>query len=343
LLWGALRDATGVAYALDSLGMGDLFQVDPGELRPLIEESVAFFRETGDQWGLATSLCTLGMVAIVSLYPAAAAGPIAEGLALSRAVGDPWGLARALHYAGELARLRGDDEQARALYEESLGLYHKLDHQGMAAIMLYTLGYITQRQGSPRGALVYFAKALAEHVTQGDEQNIGYCLGGIAGMAAHLGWSEQAAGLFGAADAIFERLGTSIWPVDKVDYDRNLAAARAQLGDDAFNTGFTAGRALTLQQAIAAASAVRAAIDIKLKSNEMASGNLMPAAQAWGLTTRELEILRLVASRTSDREIASLLSISPRTVMHHVSHILAKLGVANRRDAAMVAARHELI
>jgi DNA-binding CsgD family transcriptional regulator len=210
--------------------------------------------------------------------------------------------------------------------------------------VLYTLGYITQRQGSPRGGLACFAKALAEHVTQGDEQNIGYCLGGIAGMAAHLGWSEQAARLFGAADALFERLGTSIWPVDKVDYDRNLETARSLLGEDAFAAAFTAGRALTLQQAIAAASAVRAAVDVKFKSIDMASGDCMPAAaKAWGLTAREVEILRLVASRSSDREIASLLSISPRTVMHHVSHILKKLGVADRREATLVAARHDLV
>jgi DNA-binding CsgD family transcriptional regulator len=58
------------------------------------------------------------------------------------------------------------------------------------------------------------------------------------------------------------------------------------------------------------------------------------------LTPRELEVLHLMVHRATDREIANLLSISPRTVMHHVSHILAKLGVDNRRDAAAWAERH---
>ena len=53
-----------------------------------------------------------------------------------------------------------------------------------------------------------------------------------------------------------------------------------------------------------------------------------------GLTDRQLEILRLVATGLSNAEIAQQLVLSPRTVDHHVSAILAKLGVPTRRAAA---------
>ena len=53
-----------------------------------------------------------------------------------------------------------------------------------------------------------------------------------------------------------------------------------------------------------------------------------------GLTDRQLEILRLVAAGLSNAEIAQRLVVSPRTVDHHVSAILAKLGVPTRREAA---------
>jgi len=57
-----------------------------------------------------------------------------------------------------------------------------------------------------------------------------------------------------------------------------------------------------------------------------------------GLTDRQLEILRLVAAGLSNAEIARRLVVSTRTVDHHVSAILSKLGVHTRRDAAAWAA-----
>lgn len=56
------------------------------------------------------------------------------------------------------------------------------------------------------------------------------------------------------------------------------------------------------------------------------------------LTRREREILELLCQRRTDMEIAGHFFISPRTVSHHVSNILAKLGASNRREAAAMAA-----
>jgi DNA-binding CsgD family transcriptional regulator len=60
-----------------------------------------------------------------------------------------------------------------------------------------------------------------------------------------------------------------------------------------------------------------------------------------GLTDRQLEILRLVATGLSNAEIAHRLVVSPRTVDHHVSAILQKLGVRTRREATAWAAELE--
>ena len=61
------------------------------------------------------------------------------------------------------------------------------------------------------------------------------------------------------------------------------------------------------------------------------------------LTEREVEILKLVAQGMSNQEIAEGLTISPRTVGAHVGHILDKLHLANRTQAALYALRQGLV
>jgi DNA-binding NarL/FixJ family response regulator len=56
-----------------------------------------------------------------------------------------------------------------------------------------------------------------------------------------------------------------------------------------------------------------------------------------GLTSREAEVLRLVADGLTNQEIAARLFVSDKTVEHHVSRVLGKLRVSSRRDAARAA------
>ncbi|MFJ9538642.1 AAA family ATPase [Streptomyces sp. NPDC101225] len=65
-------------------------------------------------------------------------------------------------------------------------------------------------------------------------------------------------------------------------------------------------------------------------------------AEALGLTSRERDVLRLVAAGRTNRQIAEELFISPKTASVHVSNILGKLGVSGRGEAAAVAHRLDL-
>jgi DNA-binding CsgD family transcriptional regulator len=63
------------------------------------------------------------------------------------------------------------------------------------------------------------------------------------------------------------------------------------------------------------------------------------AANPAGLTARQVEVLGLLGEGLTDAEIAARLSLSTRTVGHHVSALLAKLGVSSRRQAATAGRR----
>ncbi len=76
-----------------------------------------------------------------------------------------------------------------------------------------------------------------------------------------------------------------------------------------------------------------------------AAGHRSRKRREWpaGLTSREVEALRLLARGMSNRQIADVLVISPKTASSHVEHIYTKLGVTNRALASLFAAKHGLV
>ena len=76
-----------------------------------------------------------------------------------------------------------------------------------------------------------------------------------------------------------------------------------------------------------------------------AAGHPVRRRRAWpaGLTSREVEVLRLAALGLSNREIADRLVISRKTAANHVEHIYAKIGVSNRARASLFAVRNGLM
>ncbi len=68
-----------------------------------------------------------------------------------------------------------------------------------------------------------------------------------------------------------------------------------------------------------------------------------PQAAVDPLTPREVDVLRLIASGKSNREIAQALSVTDQTVKSHVSHILEKLGVGSRTQAALYAIQNGFV
>jgi len=86
----------------------------------------------------------------------------------------------------------------------------------------------------------------------------------------------------------------------------------------------------------------RALGDLARRARIGTAPDLPDAAVLASLTSREREVLRLIAAGRSNREIASVLFIAPKTASVHVSNILGKLGAASRTEAAAIAHREGL-
>lgn len=77
-----------------------------------------------------------------------------------------------------------------------------------------------------------------------------------------------------------------------------------------------------------------------------AAGHAAPrVARGWpaGLSNREVNVLGLLARGLSNKEIATALAISAKTVQHHVAHVYEKTGVGSRAAAALYATTHGLL
>jgi DNA-binding NarL/FixJ family response regulator len=126
-------------------------------------------------------------------------------------------------------------------------------------------------------------------------------------------------------------------PRERESHERAVAAARAALDGAAFAVEWPAGRALPLDKVVAEALAITIPAELPEvpgRDDRALRGSLSP---------REREVLRLLVTGQSNPEIAEVLFISPRTAQTHVTHILAKLGVATRTEAAAIAVRDGLV
>jgi HD-GYP domain-containing protein (c-di-GMP phosphodiesterase class II) len=77
----------------------------------------------------------------------------------------------------------------------------------------------------------------------------------------------------------------------------------------------------------------------------VAAGHRVQRRKEWpaGLTTREVDVLRLLARGLSSKEIAQELVITPKTARNHIEHIYAKIGASSRVPASLFATQHGLL
>ena len=148
----------------------------------------------------------------------------------------------------------------------------------------------------------------------------------LAGLATCDGNHLEAARLFGAAEGLRHRMGLVRFTIHDEAYQASVTELRNAMDEASFDAAWTEGAALSIEKAIAYAQRGR--------------GERKRPATGWeSLTPAERDVARLACEGLANKEIATRLFVSPRTVQAHLSHIYTKLGITSRVQLVQEAAR----
>lgn len=211
--------------------------------------SLHLARESGDPVATAWALILLGYSMMFDVE--AALATTEEGLALFRDLDHRPGIAQALNIVGEITRATGDDERARRAYEECLVIAQETGEKRRIRFLLDNLSFLAQHAGDYSYAQELNDQSLRIALEMNNRLDIADVLAGRAGILGLTGHPEQAARLFGVWQATLESLGAVFQPSNKAEYDRAIAAVRAQLDNATFEAAWLTGRAMSLEEAVA--------------------------------------------------------------------------------------------
>ncbi|HEV7853223.1 MAG TPA: LuxR family transcriptional regulator [Mycobacterium sp.] len=304
-----------IALAHAMLNRGDM-----AEARQLSAEAVELGSVLGpfvEMWALAPlAQAALGMGDV-------AAATEAADVAWQRVMAQPELVIANVMPTVELAFVRGDLNEARRLADDSVAPmagWHRARALTTRAHVAIAQGDLEQGESDAHDALTM---AVDIHVYQvvPDALEILMELGCATG-------SDREAARFGAAaEAIrLQQGGTVRFTIYEPAYAAAVTKLRDALGDE-FDTAWAAGAALSLNEAISYA--------------QRGHGERRRPSTGWAsLTPTEHDVVRLVAEGLGNKDIASRLFVSHRTVQTHLTHVYSKLGITSRVALAQEAARH---
>ncbi len=223
------------------------------------------------------------------------------------------------------------------------------DHR-FAVSALLSLGSVALLRGEVGVGAAYYLESLSLSRAIGWWHSQGFAIMGAAAAAALAERPLDAARLHGALAESLDEIANSMPPDYLRAYTDLQSHARGALGESAYASMTAVGATMTWRQTLGSATAmlrlIQAANDVSAPTTpELVAFNDSTRGVAerddpTRLTAREVEVLALLAQGQTNDEIATTLGISPKTVMHHSSHIFRKWGVRGRAAAITYAFRN---
>jgi predicted ATPase/DNA-binding NarL/FixJ family response regulator len=236
---------------------------------------------------------------------------------------ETWLVAQSLPGLGAALLSLGRRDQASEVLERAVAVARRLDMPGVLADALEQQGHLAAAGDADRAVELHH-QALAIRAEHGLHTFSVDSLEALAALAASAEPAPEAVRLLAAADQARAAMSYPRDPARRRAHQATVASLRAALGDGGFEQAWADGARLSLDEAVAYARRSR--------------GPRGRPATGWAsLTPTELDVVRLVADGLSNPEIGGRLFMSRGTVKTHLSHVYAKLGVANRTELATLA------
>jgi predicted ATPase/DNA-binding CsgD family transcriptional regulator len=341
--------------ALCLAGLAAASQSDYAGAVALAEEARTLAQPHGDDAGVARATFVLGLAAVHEGYPDVARTHFDDALERFRALDDRGWEGWTLCYQTTVTDLdflvgQGDPaalEQAERDLTEALTIFREMGHMSGVARAVHGLSYHASRQGDYARAVPLAHETIRLRFDLGQFWSLPASFEDLAEVALATGRAEQAARLYGAAEIQRELQSTPFGTAWRAEHERRIGAVRHALRPEVFAAAWAAGRALTLEEAIAEALAVRVDSPVAEAAPSVVTGPSFPTdlddKPTSALSPRERQILQGIAAGQTNQEIAAELDLSVNTVNNHVAAILEKLGQPSRAAAVAIAIRHRLI
>jgi non-specific serine/threonine protein kinase len=233
------------ASSILSMAIGDYIRA-----RAFAESSIKLYREIGDNRGMGLALIDLGASLHHEGKLEEAIESFEESLRLLRATGERWGIAYALLWLGDLWFRTGDIERAATSFEESLRLTQELGDHYLMAWSLAGLASVARLRADYKRATGMFKESLSHYQSSGDKFGPPFVVEALGLLAVALGDAKRAARLWGAASAWREAINEPLWLTYQRDYAPSVTQARTQLGEEAYESAWSEGYAMSPEQAI---------------------------------------------------------------------------------------------
>jgi tetratricopeptide (TPR) repeat protein len=162
-----------------------------------------------------------------------------------------------LQYLGVLALRRGDYAEARTYFEQGLAVCQEAGSTVLSFWSMVHLGYAYLSEGEEDCAQETFAEVQQRFREMGSKIGVVYALEGFASLAVRQHEWARAVRLYAWADGVRAAIGDQRPPVEQRGVDRDYAAVRAQLSEQAIATATREGQTMTMEQAIAFAREAR--------------------------------------------------------------------------------------